>query len=218
MVMGTAGYMSPEQVRGQATDQRSDIFSFGAILYEMLTGRRAFEGESMVELMHAILKDDVPELGDLDTRVPPSLDKLMSDALEKKPEHRFHSAHDLWFALDAVASPTSSAGSGLTVAASALRDTPDAGGRKWPGIAAWAAAAFIPDLDIGLRGDCISGGMHPETRQRCASRSLRRKKPRSMGRSLFRRMAKGSHSSRRARRLVIRRYGFGHLRLWMQDN
>ena len=122
MVMGTAGYMSPEQVRGQATDQRSDIFSFGAILYEMLTGRRAFEGESMVELMHAILKDDVPELGDLDTRIPPSLDKLMRRCLEKKPDHRFHSAHDLGFALDAVASPTSSSGSGLTVAASALRD------------------------------------------------------------------------------------------------
>jgi len=62
VVMGTVGYMSPEQVRGLLTDQRSDIFSFGVILFEMLTGKRAFQRESVVEVMHAILKDDVPDL------------------------------------------------------------------------------------------------------------------------------------------------------------
>src|SRR6187399_913894 len=125
IVMGTVGYMSPEQVRGGISDNRSDIFSFGVILYEMLTGRRAFGGESVVETMHGILKDDVPDFEESGIRVPPSVEKLMRRCLEKKPEHRFHSAHDLGFALDAVASPTSSSGSGLTVAANTLRDAPD---------------------------------------------------------------------------------------------
>src|SRR6185436_11836477 len=96
---------------------------------------------SMVELMHAILKDDVPELGELDARIPPSLDKLMRRCLEKKPDHRFHSAHDLGFALDAVASPTSSSGSGLTVAASTLRE--ETSGYNWVGRAGWLAASVF---------------------------------------------------------------------------
>ena len=150
VVMGTVGYMSPEQVRGHASDQRSDIFSFGVILYEMLTGRRAFGGESVVETMHAILKDDVPDFEDSGVRVPPAVEKLMRRCLEKKPEHRFHSAHDLGFALDAVTSPTSSSGSGLTVAASALRDAPDASRSKWIGRAAWFAAAVFLISTVAL--------------------------------------------------------------------
>ncbi|MEP7148292.1 MAG: protein kinase [Acidobacteriota bacterium] len=118
VVMGTVGYMSPEQVRGHVADQRSDIFSFGVILYEMLSGTQGFRGESVVETMHSILKDDVPEFDEAGPRVPPGLDKLMRRCLEKRPEHRFHSAHDLGFALDAVASPTSSSGSGMTTAVS----------------------------------------------------------------------------------------------------
>lgn len=143
IVMGTAGYMSPEQVRGQTVDQRSDIFSFGAILYEMLTGHRAFNGESIVELMHSILKDDVPELEDSGARIPMALDKMMRRCLEKKPEHRFHSAHDLGFALDAVSSPTSSSGSGLTSAAQSLRNVPDAKRTDWLARVGWAAAAVF---------------------------------------------------------------------------
>jgi serine/threonine protein kinase/Tol biopolymer transport system component len=143
IVMGTAGYMSPEQVRGQTVDQRSDIFSFGAILYEMLTGKRAFNGESIVELMHSILKDDVPELDDSGARIPMALDKMMRRCLEKRPEHRFHSAHDLGFALDAVASPTSSSGFGLTSAAQSLRDVPDAKPTAWLSRAGWAVAALF---------------------------------------------------------------------------
>jgi Tol biopolymer transport system component len=154
IVMGTAGYMSPEQVRGQTVDQRSDIFSFGAILYEMLTGKRAFNGESIVELMHSILKDDAPELEDSGARIPLALDKMMRRCLEKKPEHRFHSAHDLGFALDAVASPTSSSGFGLTSAAQSLRDVPDRNRPNWLGRAAWAAAALF------LISTLILGGLY----------------------------------------------------------
>src|SRR5437763_12232700 len=108
VVMGTAGYMSPEQVRGHVIDHRSDIFSFGVILYEMLTGKRAFHGDSVVEMMHAILKDDVPELEDSGAKIPPALDKVMRRCLEKKPDHRFHSAHDLGFALEALSAPSGS--------------------------------------------------------------------------------------------------------------
>jgi serine/threonine protein kinase len=152
IVMGTAGYMSPEQVRGQTVDQRSDIFSFGAILYEMLTGHRAFNGESIVELMHSILKDDAPGLEDSGARIPLALDKMMRRCLEKRPEHRFHSAHDLGFALDAVASPTSSSGFGLTTAAQSLRDVPERSSSSWLVRAAWAAAALflISTLILGV--------------------------------------------------------------------
>ena len=143
VVMGTVGYMSPEQVRGHAADHRSDIFSFGVILYEMLTGRRAFGGDSVVETMHSILKDDVPDLDESGVRVPPSVEKLLRRCLEKKPEHRFHSAHDLGFALDAVSSPTSSSGSGLSVAAGTLPDSPDMSRSNWLGRAAWIVAAVF---------------------------------------------------------------------------
>ena len=125
VVMGTVGYMSPEQVRGQPADHRSDIFAFGVILYEMLTGKRAFHRDSVVEVMHAILKDDIPDLDGDASRVTPALDKLMRRCLEKKPEHRFYSAHDLGFALEALSSPTSSSGQGLTpVANAAVAETP----------------------------------------------------------------------------------------------
>src|SRR5687767_7209055 len=143
VVMGTVGYMSPEQVRGQSADSRSDIFSFGVILYEMLTGRRAFSGDSVIETMHSILKEDVPDLDESGVRIPPALEKLMRRCLEKNPEHRFHSAHDLGFALDAVASPTSSSGSGLTTAAEALTDVSPGRTSHRVGYAAWAAAALF---------------------------------------------------------------------------
>ena len=108
--MGTVGYMSPEQVRGQAVDHRSDIFSFGAILYEMLSGRRAFHGESAADTMSAILKEDPPDLSDTNQSVSPALERLVNHCLEKNPEARFHSASDLAFALEAIsgASPVSS--------------------------------------------------------------------------------------------------------------
>ena len=102
VVMGTVGYMAPEQLKGQPVDQRSDIFSFGAILYEMLSGRRAFHGESTAETMSAILREDPPELSDTNNSVSPALERLVNHCLEKNPESRFHSARDLAFALESL--------------------------------------------------------------------------------------------------------------------
>src|ERR1035438_6818497 len=96
-VLGTAGYMSPEQVRGEAVDHRSDLFSFGVILYEMLGGKRAFAGASSVEVMHAILKEEPPELP---ASVPLALSRIVRRCLEKEPARRFQSAADLAFALE----------------------------------------------------------------------------------------------------------------------
>jgi eukaryotic-like serine/threonine-protein kinase len=110
-VLGTVGYMSPEQVRGKTADARSDIFSFGAILYEMVGGQRAFKGESSVETMNAILKEDPPDLSTAKPPVSPALERVIRRCLEKSSEERFHSARDVAFALEAVmASSTSSAG------------------------------------------------------------------------------------------------------------
>jgi len=109
VVLGTAGYMSPEQVRGKPTDARSDIFSFGAILYEMVTGQRAFKGESAIETMNAILKDEPAEISSSAHSVSPAMDRLIRRCLEKAPEERFQSARDLAFALDAVSGTSSSA-------------------------------------------------------------------------------------------------------------
>ncbi len=102
VVLGTAGYMAPEQVRGKTADVRSDIFSFGAILYEMVAGQRAFHGESSIETMNAILKDDPPEISTLTKNISPAMERLIRRCLEKAPEERFQSAHDLAFALEAV--------------------------------------------------------------------------------------------------------------------
>src|SRR5271154_2984187 len=100
VVMGTAGYMSPEQVRGMALDPRSDIFSFGAILYEMLSGKRAFHGDTAADTMSSILKEDPPELSETNRNVSPALERIVHHCLEKNPESRFHSASDIAFDLE----------------------------------------------------------------------------------------------------------------------
>jgi serine/threonine protein kinase/Tol biopolymer transport system component len=102
MVLGTVGYMSPEQVRGEATDQRSDIFSFGAILYEMVSGRRAFKGDSQVETMNAILHTEPPELAESSLQASPGLQRILQRCLEKAPQRRFQSASDLAFSVDSL--------------------------------------------------------------------------------------------------------------------
>ena len=108
-VMGTAGYMSPEQVRGLDSDYRSDIFSFGAILYEMLSGRGAFRRDSAVETMNAILTAEPPEIPRESGAVSPALERIVRRCLEKEREQRFQSARDLAFALEAVEGTSGSA-------------------------------------------------------------------------------------------------------------
>lgn len=102
VVLGTVGYMSPEQVRGLPADERSDIFALGTVLYEMLSGRRAFQRDSSVETMSAILKQQPPELSTHDRNVSPALERLVNHCLEKNPDDRFQSARDLAFNLEAL--------------------------------------------------------------------------------------------------------------------
>ena len=102
-VIGTVAYMSPEQLRGKGVDHRSDIFSLGAILYEMLTGRRAFRGETEVDTITAVLREDPPEINLEEANIPVSCQQVIHHCLEKDPENRFQSARDLAFALDTLA-------------------------------------------------------------------------------------------------------------------
>ncbi len=102
VVLGTIGYMAPEQVRGRQADVRSDIFSFGAILYEMLSGKRAFFGDSAADTMSAILREDPPDLSLTNQSFPEGLERIVRHCLEKNPEQRFHSAHDLAFDLESL--------------------------------------------------------------------------------------------------------------------
>ena len=103
LVLGTAAYMSPEQVRGEDLDHRSDIFSFGSVLYEMLSGNRAFKGDTSVETMSAILREDPPELTRATPPVHPAVDRTIRHCLEKNPLERFQSARDLKFQLQVAA-------------------------------------------------------------------------------------------------------------------
>jgi serine/threonine protein kinase len=100
VVLGTPAYMSPEQVRGQSADQRADLFAFGSVFYEMLTGMRAFRGDTAVEVMHAILNEEPQELSTLKPDLPPALVRIVNRCLEKDSARRFQSADDLGFALE----------------------------------------------------------------------------------------------------------------------
>jgi Tol biopolymer transport system component len=102
IVLGTVGYMSPEQVRGEPAGPRSDLFSLGAVLYETLTGRRAFKADTAAETMTAILRSEPPDVAEVRPEVPPALARIVSHCLEKAPEQRYQSARDLAFALEGV--------------------------------------------------------------------------------------------------------------------
>jgi Tol biopolymer transport system component len=109
LIVGTAGYMSPEQVRGDSVDHRSDIFAFGLILYEMLTGTRAFWRNNKVETLHAILDEEPPDPLEVSKGCPPALARIVRHCLEKDPNQRFQSARDLALALDDLLTAMSSA-------------------------------------------------------------------------------------------------------------
>ncbi|MDQ3238812.1 MAG: protein kinase, partial [Actinomycetota bacterium] len=118
VVLGTVGYMSPEQVRGARVDHRSDIFSFGCVLYEMLSGRRAFGGESVADTLSAILREEPPDLPTTDGQISPALERVVRHCMEKNPARRFQSAGDLAFALEAL--PGSALNSAPSIATPAL--------------------------------------------------------------------------------------------------
>jgi Tol biopolymer transport system component len=113
VVLGTVGYMSPEQVRGLPADHRSDIFACGVVLYEMLSGSRPFTGDSAVETMNAILKDDPPPLAIADEALSPAVRRIVEHCLEKAPEERFQSARDLAFDLGALSTASEASAGGL---------------------------------------------------------------------------------------------------------
>ncbi len=153
VVLGTAGYMAPEQVRGQVAGPRADLFAFGAVLYEMLTGRRAFTGATAADTMSAILKEDPPELVSQVRGLPPLLDHVVRRCLEKNPDERFESARDLAFQLEAV-----SAASGLSHPALAAGPAPlRAARRRAMGLAAALAAVVV----AGFVGHRLGAGARP---------------------------------------------------------
>ena len=141
-VLGTVGYMSPEQVRGEPVDGRSDVFSLGSILYEMTTGVRAFQRDTAAETMTAILREDPPEPDSSVSRVTPGLDRIVRHCLEKQPAERFQSARDLAFQLDSV-----SDASGVT---------PSADPGKTPVRRRWLSPAVI---GLALAAGAVAGAL-----------------------------------------------------------
>ncbi len=155
-VMGTVGYMSPEQVRGLPVDYRSDIFSFGAILYEMLSGRKAFSERTPGDTMAAILRDDPPELSASGRNLSPALDQIVRHCLEKDSSGRFQSASDITFALSELSG--SGVTSGARIAAPGKRN------RRILLVAVAVAAAAVAVAGVillrtGRRGAGESGGL-----------------------------------------------------------
>jgi serine/threonine protein kinase/Tol biopolymer transport system component len=145
VVMGTLGYMSPEQVKGKAADARSDIFSFGAILYEMLAGRRAFQGDSAAETMSAILREEPPDLSVTNQSISPGLERIVRHCLEKNLERRFQSARDLAFDLEAASE----------LSGPRLEPSPLAAGWRRPGVGIAAVIAIATTLAGLLAGRVI---------------------------------------------------------------
>lgn len=140
-IMGTAGYMSPEQLRGTSVDPRTDIFSFGSVLYEMLAGRKAFQRDSTADTISAILREDPPELSDTNSNVNPGLERVVRRCLEKNREQRFHSASDLAFALGSLTETQASDGATaiMTVESSGTADARN----KWGQLGWILAATFL---------------------------------------------------------------------------
>ena len=151
VVLGTVGYMSPEQVRGRAVDHRTDIFSFGVILYEMLAGRRAFQHGSALETMHAIVHLEMPDTGDMTPRVPGPLLGILRRCLAKDADGRFQSASDLAFALSSLSQ--SQVGTGVSSAIVKTR-------ARRGGLAAAVASAFVAAA-LGATGYSMTMSRRP---------------------------------------------------------
>jgi serine/threonine protein kinase len=145
-ILGTPGYMSPEQVRGEAGDHRSDLFSFGVVLYEMLAGERPFKGDTAVEIMSAVLRQDPPDTLTQSASIPPGLVRVVNRCLEKRPEERFQSAQDLGFALDNSSS--------TSIRAGAVLEAPLRRVRRW--------LLPVVGVAIGLAGGLALRGSPPK--------------------------------------------------------
>jgi len=146
MILGTLGYMSPEQVRGEAVDARADLFSFGGVLFEMLTGKRAFARGTASDTMAAILRDDPPELEGTSRPIPLVLRRIIDHCLEKTPERRFRDAHDLAFALENLSSSEAAAPLSAPFAPQNRRAT-----------RIWAAVAVVLLAGVGASGWAFRG-------------------------------------------------------------
>ena len=159
-VMGTAGYMSPEQLRGRQVDTRTDIFSFGAVLYEMLSGQKAFQRDSAADTISAILREDPPELSETNKNVNAGLERVVQRCLEKNREQRFHSASDLAFALESLTSTQMSGDATTFVSTSGQPVESSRGIQKYLG---WAVAALLLASLVGL-GSLYFRRAEPTTR------------------------------------------------------
>lgn len=159
-VMGTVGYMSPEQVRGEPADARSDLFSLGCILYEMLTGQRAFRHTTAAETLAAILRDHPAELPESGRTIHPGVNGVVKRCLEKNPEERFQSARDLAFAQREIlaASPTSTFSGASAIVPPAPRVR-----RTWIFAAIFVLAAALSLLIVGIRTRLLPGGAHVQS-------------------------------------------------------
>ncbi len=139
MVLGTLGYMAPEQVRGLAVDHRADMFAFGAVLYEMLTGERAFKGDTAADTMTAILTKDPPDLDSAKLSISPALERIVRRCLEKTPELRFQSATDLAFVLETLSTVSTSSLAAVDVSVAVGRNGCERPGDPGPlGRSAWS--------------------------------------------------------------------------------
>ena len=201
-VVGTVGYMSPEQVRGQRVDHRSDIFSLGAVLYEMLSGKRAFGGDSAIETLNAILKEDPPELSESNSQINSALERVVMHCLEKNPEQRFQSARDVAFALEPLSGSSSSrsmtAGLPLTAGRTKNRER-----------LAWIAATAILLLALIVTLPFVVGYFRRAPSKVSATRLVI---PASEKQSLF-----GPSISPDGRRLVYAASSDGKLQLWVRS-
>jgi len=153
MVVGTVAYMSPEQLRGKAVDHRSDIFSVGAILYELVAGRRAFRGETEVDSMTAVLREEPPELELHESSVPQSFRDIIRHCLEKEPENRFQSAKDLAFALETLSGASTASGRHVFL-------------KRRTGVLPWPAACALLAVALVMAVTLLRREAHPPAYQR----------------------------------------------------
>jgi Tol biopolymer transport system component len=158
VVLGTMGYMAPEQVRGKPADKRSDLFAFGTILYEMLSGQRAFRGDTAADTITAILTKEPPDLSGTNRDIHPGLDRIVRHCLEKNPEERFESARDVAFDLEAL--------SGLSGPATTATYAEVKRRRLWPALAgAVLATALIVGIPAYFTGKRAGDVPPPEFHQ-----------------------------------------------------